>query len=260
MAYTVVIDPGHGGTDPGATYGERLEKNDVLKLALAVGDILEQNGVNVQYTRTTDVYNTPYEKAMMGNHAGADLFLSIHRDSVPTPNTASGVSSLVYNDEGIKAELARNINKNLEKVGFKNNGVVNRPNLVVLRRTQMPAVLVEAGFINNDKDNALFDSRFTGVANAIADGVLETLGITPKAPQEQPSGELYRVQVGAFSNEDNARAMQAQLQNAGYPSFIVNNNGLYKVQVGAFSSLDNAVKMENALRNKGYNTFLVTAM
>lgn len=259
MAYTVVIDPGHGGSDPGAVYGERAEKNDVLNLALAIGNILEENGVNIQYTRTTDVYNTPYEKAMMGNNAGADLFLSIHRDSVPTPNSATGVSSLVYSDEGIKAELARNINRNLESVGFQNNGVVNRPNLVVLKRTQMPAVLAEVGFINNEQDNALFDNRFNDIAKAIADGVLETLGITPNQ-EETPSQMLYRVQVGAFANPENAEDLQVKLQNEGYPSFIVLNNGLYKVQVGAFRVLDNAVQMENALRNRGYNTFIVSAI
>lgn len=254
MAYTVVIDAGHGGSDPGATYGERREKDDTLALALAVGSILEENGVNVQYTRTTDVYNTPYEKAMMGNNAGADFFISIHRDSVNTPNTASGVSTLVYREEGIKSVMARNINENLENVGFKVNGVVERPNLVVLRRTQMPSVLVETGFINNDADNALFDSQFDNIASAIADGVLETLNITPGENNQT----LYRVQVGAFSSPDNAEELQNRLNEQGYPSFIALDNGLYKVQVGAFSVLDNAVMMENNLKQQGYNTFIVS--
>ena len=65
MAYTIVIDPGHGGSDWGAAYEGRKEKDDNLNLALAVGRILENNGINVEYTRTDDVYNTPLEKAMM---------------------------------------------------------------------------------------------------------------------------------------------------------------------------------------------------
>ena len=63
MAYKIVLDAGHGGEDPGAVYKDRKEKDDNLKLALAVGRILEDNGVDVVYTRTTDVYQTPFEKA-----------------------------------------------------------------------------------------------------------------------------------------------------------------------------------------------------
>ena len=81
MNYTVVIDPGHGGNDPGAVYNGRKEKDDTLNLALAVGNILEENGINVVYTRTSDVYETPFTKATKGNEAGADFFISIHRNS-----------------------------------------------------------------------------------------------------------------------------------------------------------------------------------
>ena len=64
---TVVIDAGHGGSDFGATYLGRKEKDDTLRLALAVGNILEENGVNVIYTRTSDVYTSPAGKAAMAN-------------------------------------------------------------------------------------------------------------------------------------------------------------------------------------------------
>ena len=63
----VVLDAGHGGANPGAIYNGRQEKDDVLALALAVGSILEENGVEVYYTRTTDVYESPYQKAAEGN-------------------------------------------------------------------------------------------------------------------------------------------------------------------------------------------------
>ena len=76
MAYKIAIDPGHGGRDPGAVFEGRQEKDDVLELALAVGQILEDSGVEVVYTRVDDVYNTPFEKATMGNNSGADLFVS----------------------------------------------------------------------------------------------------------------------------------------------------------------------------------------
>ena len=142
---------------------------------LAVGEILGNNGVEVVYTRTTDVYESPYQKAMEGNESGADYFVSIHRNSSPYPNQYSGVESLVYSRYGAAAALAANINEQLEQVGFLNLGVNERPNLVVLNRTHMPAVLVEVGFINTDADNELFDSRFDEIARAIADGILESV-------------------------------------------------------------------------------------
>ena len=73
--------------------------------------------------------------------------------------------------------MADNINQQLEAVGFLNQGVNQRQDLVVLNRTQMPAVLVEVGFINTDVDNQLFDQRFDDIAQAIADGILITLGM-----------------------------------------------------------------------------------
>lgn len=252
MAYTVIIDAGHGGSDYGATYEGRREKDDALRLALAVGNALEERCVNVEYTRTTDVYHTPFEKATIGNNSDADFFLSIHRNAVPVPNTSTGVETLVYNDSGLKSKIARNINANLSALGFQNRGVIERPNLVVLRRTRIPAVLVEAGFIDNEKDNERFDQNFQQIANAIADGVIDTIG--EQCPQEEQ--RLYRVQVGAFRNRQNADRLLNELKSQGYPAFMVMTDGLYKVQVGAFRNLDNAVKLEARLKRQGYDTFI----
>jgi N-acetylmuramoyl-L-alanine amidase len=171
----IVLDAGHGGINPGAVYNGRQEKDDALALTLAVGQILENNGVDVYYTRTVDIYESPYQKAMEANEVGADYFVSIHRNSSPYPNQYTGVETLVYSRFGPAAVLAANINEQLEEVGFVNQGVNERTNLVVLNRTQMPAVLVEVGFINNDSDNVLFDERFDAIARAIADGILETV-------------------------------------------------------------------------------------
>lgn len=175
MANTVVLDAGHGGANPGAVYNGRQEKDDALRLTLAVGQLLENAGINVIYTRTTDVYESPAQKAAEGNQAGADYFVSIHRNSSVYPNQYTGIESLVFNRNGVAGEMAENINTNLQALGFVNQGVNERTNLIVLNRTQMPAVLVEAGFINNDRDNELFDTRFQETAQAIADGILDTI-------------------------------------------------------------------------------------
>ena len=172
---TVVLDAGHGGSDSGAVYEGRIEKNDVLDLTLAVGDILERSGVDVIYTRTNDIYETPLQKAREANASGADYFVSIHRNSTPVPNSYSGVETLVYNRYGKAYELATNINQKLSEIGFNNLGINERKNLVVLRRTNMPAVLLEIGYVNTEADNVFFDARFNEIADAIALGILETV-------------------------------------------------------------------------------------
>ena len=65
----VILDAGHGGDEPGAIYNGRKEKDDTLRLTLAVGRILEENGVSTLYTRTTDVYDRPQEKAEIANRS-----------------------------------------------------------------------------------------------------------------------------------------------------------------------------------------------
>ena len=330
--YRIALDAGHGGSDPGAVYKGRQEKDDTLDLTLAVGDILKKNGIDVYYTRTTDEYETPFKKATDANNSGADLFVSIHRKSSENPNQYSGVETLVYSDTGLKAEVARNINNQLENAGFKNLGVDERKNLVVLKRTKMPAVLVEAGFINNDKDNYLFDEEFDSIAQAIADGILESIpsgrpgnttsnksnrtdnnnnssnnsnnnnssngqmnnsgraasasidstamvnsippdnevfsvpvsssNIMPQCPcdnndYDTENEALYRVQVGAYRNKDNADRMLNSLLMDGFPAFIIYEDGYYKVQVGAYRILLNAIKMEQRLRRFRYSTYIV---
>jgi N-acetylmuramoyl-L-alanine amidase len=254
MAAKVILDAGHGGAEPGAVFDGRQEKDDNLRLALAVGELLTQNGVDVAYTRTEDVYDTPYEKAQIANREGGDFLISFHRNSSPEPDQYSGVESLVYNLNGQKMELAENINEALEQVGFRNLGVKERPDLVILRRSQMPAVLVETGFLNTQEDNARFDEDFDAIAQAITDGILVTLGQDTVQAQEK----LYRVQTGAFRRREYAEDQLYQLLEQNFPAFLLYEDGYYKVQVGAFRQLDNAVRMEQALRKKGYATFITT--
>ena len=253
MAYKIVLDAGHGGTDPGAIYKERKEKDDNLELTLAVGKILEDNGIDVVYTRTTDIYQTPFEKAKIANEAGADYFISFHRNSSPEENQYQGVEVLVYDKSGIKYDMAQNIVGALGELGFKELGVNARPGLVVLRKTRMPALLVETGFLNSDEDNKLYDEKQKEIAEAIATSILGTLN---DETIEQPL--YYRVQTGVFRRRENADRMLYQLTDQGFPPFILKENDLYKVQVGAYLQLGNAVNMEQRLRDHGYSTVIVT--
>lgn len=251
----VILDAGHGGRDPGAVYNGRQEKDDVLQLAFDVGAVLEKNGVDVEYTRVTDIYQSPYEKAEMANQSGADFFVSLHRNARDIPNTETGVETLVYSsDNSVKMDMAENINRNLEELGFINRGVIERPNLVVLRKTQMPALLVEAGFLDSDMDNALYDANRAAVADAIAYGILEGL----KGGEALAEEVFYRVQTGIFRNRDNAERLLNRLQMQDFAGYLIYRDGLYYVQVGAYRNLNNAIAMEQQLRQAGYSTLITT--
>ena len=226
MAYSIMLDAGHGGQDPGAVYKGRQEKNDNLKLALAVGEILKNKGIDISYTRTGDVYQTPFEKAQLANQAGVDYFISFHRNSSPKENQYNGAEVLIYDKSGIKYQMAENI---------------------------LGALLIETGFINSEEDNKLFDNKFSDIAQGIADAILGSLD---EETVQEPL--YYRVQTGAFRKKENADRMLYQLLEKGYPSFMLHENGLYKVQTGAYQQIGNAVNMEQRLRDDGYSTVIVT--
>ena len=263
MPVRIAIDAGHGGYDNGAAYQGRREKDDNLDIALAVGEILEQNGVEVVYTRVTDVYDSPVRKAQIANEAGADYFISIHRNSSPNANMYSGVETLVYDDTGIKAEMAEQINAQLAEVGFRNLGINERRDLAVLRRTQMPALLVEVGFINTEADNALLDAKFEETAQAIADGVLNTLGIRNgmegTVPEVEEGMPVYRVQVGLFRNSINANNLANRLDALGIPVSVEMRGSLYAVIAGEGENLENTVMLEQDLQQLGFDTLIVTS-
>lgn len=250
MTPTIMIDSGHGGMDNGAVYRGRREKDDNLKVGLAVGEQLENAGYNVLYTRTTDVYDTPLQKAQKANNAGADYFISFHRNSGEVPNTYHGAQALVYSDNTRASQIGEAIMNQLVQLGFQDLGVVERPGLVVLRRTNMPAVLLELGFINNDEDNRIFDEQFDEMVDAIVRGIEQSIPLTT-APKQ------YGVQVGLFRYQSNAAYLQEELQDMGYTVLVRREEPYYAVVVGRESTLEDAVNLQSQLRQQGYDTLVV---
>ncbi len=174
---TIVIDAGHGGYDAGAVNGTRYEKNDNLRMAMAVGERLERCGIKVIYTRTTDEFVSLLERSRISNNNDTDLFVSFHRNSAINP-AANGVEVLVYNNASTKSvQAAEAVLQALANVGIQSNRGVKRANLSVLRETNAPAILIELGFINNEEDNELFDSQFDEYADAIAKSLAKSVGV-----------------------------------------------------------------------------------
>lgn len=169
----VVIDPGHGGKDPGAIgiNGVR-EKDLILPVSQEVARILEQQGIQVIMTRNNDQYISLQDRATMANRANADLFISIHANSMGMNRPDVNGLETYYLQDGLR--LAESIhNTILKNVDVRNRGV-RRARFYVLRHTQMPAVLVEIGFLTGREDaaklaNAAYRQQ---MAESIAAGIL----------------------------------------------------------------------------------------
>lgn len=175
----VCLDAGHGDTDAGAVNGDRLEKDDNLRIALAVRDKLEAAGserLTVLMTRADDTFLELQQRVDLANENGATLFVSLHRNSGGGKGVEVWTSSL---KEKAECRLAQYIMDALEQAGVQKvrgvkHGTAGNPavSYTVVGRTEMPACLVELGFIDNDEDNALLDSHWDAYAQAIADGIL----------------------------------------------------------------------------------------
>ncbi len=173
---TIVIDAGHGGANPGAVSGNRLEKTDNLNLALAVQKKLQAQGQKVVMTRITDVDIPLLERSEISNRNNADLFVSLHRNASTNP-AANGVDTFVQiGSPPINTTYAQNVQNEIVGVGVQSDRGVHQEDFSVLRNTKAPAMLVEMGFITNEKDNQLFDQHFDAYAAAIARGILKSLG------------------------------------------------------------------------------------
>ena len=181
---TIVLDPGHGGSDPGAVNGSRLEKNDNLRMALAVRDNLVRLGQRVVMTRSTDTYVDLLERSRISNNNNADIFVSLHRNSFTNPAANGWENYVMINSPLVNWQYAQTVLNECVNVGVQSNRGVKQADFSVLRFTAAPAQLLEMGFITNAIDNIMFDENFNRYADAIARGILIALGepLTPPAP------------------------------------------------------------------------------
>lgn len=172
----IVVDPGHGGSDPGASYGNTQEKDLTLDIGLKVRNLLEQSGAKVLMTRDKDISVNLYTRAGIANEINADLFISVHINAGDNAS-ASGTETLYYPDPEKKA-LAQAIQKALVKsIGLADRGIVERPGLVVTRETRMPSALAEVAFITNNNDRMLLltDDFRQKAAEGIVNGIINYL-------------------------------------------------------------------------------------
>jgi len=151
----IVIDAGHGGKDPGAVFSSVYEKSLNLDIAKRLKKLLTAKGYEVIMTRTTDKFVELADRAEIANQKGADLFISIHNNSMPAGY--SGVMTLYstrdINEDFSSKDLANAVQTRMVKtLGTKDIGARERDNLVVLNKTTMPAVLIEVGCMSDSNE------------------------------------------------------------------------------------------------------------
>ena len=177
----VVIDAGHGGHDPGAVYMDVKEKDINLDMALKLEELLNSAGIKTYMIRKEDVYVSLRDRTDFANNLNATLFFSIHNNAFN--KSANGTETLYnpnidYDGNLTGKEFATIIQEELvSKLGTRNRRIVKRPELAVLKWTNMPAVLAEIAFITNDNDRELLKKETfrQDAAEAMKDGIIKAL-------------------------------------------------------------------------------------
>jgi N-acetylmuramoyl-L-alanine amidase len=179
----VTIDPGHGGKDSGAIGLDNLREVDViLPIALRVSKILNEKGVATQLTRDSDYFVGLDERVIMSRNAGATIFVSIHANSIDNRPDVNGLETYYY---GKGLDLADTVHRGVlermdssRQTDILNDRGVRSARFLVLRKSEIPAILIEVGYLTSPEESLrLADKQYRDrMADAIAYGILRYLG------------------------------------------------------------------------------------
>lgn len=264
------LDPGHGGSDPGAQGNGLLEKNLTLDIALRLRSILEKNyqNIEIKMSRTSDLTKSLIQRTDEANSWGADFYLSIHINS--DKGSASGYEDYIYSglsNNSATAQYRDLIHSEVIKLNKLPNRGKKIANFHVLRESSMAAMLSENGFIDHAHDAALMkqESWRQSVAQGHANGIAKAFKLSPKnrtnpAPGSRQS--LHKVIAGSFQDRTNAEHQLSVLKAKGFESFIatveISGEKWYRVQAGAFSNRDSAEARVREMESQGIHAFIIT--
>ena len=223
----VFIGVGHGGKDPGAV-GYLVEKDVNLVEALACRDFLEAHGVQVLMSRTKDENDPLTEEIRECNAFNPDLAVDVHNNA----GNGDGFEIYYHFKGGTSLTLAQNIEAEVKAIGQNSRGCKTRMNSSgrdyygFIRETKCPAVICEGCFIDNSTDAQIADTAPEQQAFGIAyaKGILKTLGIAIKenTAQNNSKGEAkYYVQVGAYSQKENAEKQLKKAKDSGFSDAFI---------------------------------------
>lgn len=268
----VVIDAGHGGKDPGnmnSTKGMKVEKAINLLIAEKLGNYITQylgHKIEVVYTRTTDVFIPLEERAAMANRLKAAYFISVHSNSSTNP-AVFGTETHIHN---IESKASRELGLEIEKqfssrAGRNSRGLKLKTdrtyNLLVLKDSKMPAILVESGFMTNKTEEAYLNSDRGQdlIASAIFRGFRDYVGKKHKISMRKPGeskpakkeGPVWKIQImastGPVSLENpDFKAIGTTIEEVKITNSTSPFN--YKYYVGSFSDKRDAKKLLKAVK------------
>lgn len=328
--FTVVIDAGHGGKDPGARGSQANEKAINLQVALNLGRLIEEKHpeVKVIYTRKDDRFIELNERADIANRNKADLFISIHVNSLKRGSGVRGAETytlgLAKTDENLQVAMRENsaillednyeqkyegfdpnssesyiifefmqnmhveqsihfaseVQKSFASAGRVDRGV-RQAGFLVLRKTSMPSVLIELGFISNsseekflrskagqetlaksisnafDRYKRTFDNRQSGVAHQAASASAKK-GKAEKTQSEQLSNAgqvVYKIQI--LTSDKKLQSGSRYFKGYKNVSFF-QEKGLYKYTYGESSDFDEIMKLWRKVRRDFKDAFIVS--
>lgn len=176
----VVIDPGHGGYDTGASYGGFEEKAINLIISEKLKTLLEGNGITVYLTRDEDDFLSLAERVEITNSIKPDAFISVHNNALRTKASIRGAETYFWSPQSEK--LAYLVHKSILRNINIPDHYIRKARFYVIRHTPSPAVLAELGFLSNYTDRQLLTNKSTQdkYANALAEAILKFLDIEPK--------------------------------------------------------------------------------
>lgn len=260
----VCIDPGHGGTDPGATGNGLKEKDLTLYRSLRTAKTLQANYQNVEVlmTRTNDATVSLQRRCDIANNWGADFFISNHT------NAGGGTGFESYRLPGAYASTVQKqtaihneIMAYLKGYGLRDRGL-KTANFQVLRATKMSAVLIECLFIDYSSDASLLKQQHfqDELADATARGIAKALGLQakPKPTPAPANGKLYRVQIGAYKVKANAEKQLAKAKAVGFTDAFIVDGDFYRVQIGAYRVRANAEKQLAKAKAAGFTDAFIS--
>lgn len=234
--FKIALDAGHGMHTPGKRCLKALDKNETrewwlnnricVKLEKKLASYEGYSLLRVDDTTgASDV--SLASRVSKANKWGADAYFSLHHNAGIGGGSGGGIISIAYTKASEKSKEYQKIiyDELIKATGLKGNRSTPMPlqNLYVCRETNMPAVLIECGFMDSKTDVPIILSE--EFADSAAEGLLNAMvkigNLKKKAEATETKGKLYRVQVGAFSVKANAETMQNKLKADGYDAFIV---------------------------------------
>lgn len=252
---TNMTDAGHGGYDSGAPglHG-CLEKDIVLEVSKKINDYLKTQDIKNINTRTTDVFVSLNERSNKANNLGVNSFVSIHCNSSDNPK-AHGLEIFCYKFK--YRHLADCILQELKNENLYTQlreGGVKEGNLHVVRETNMPACLVELGFITNEEDYNLIVNNKDRFAKAIAKGICKFNGVVWKESSSSsnvPNSEkVYKIVTGGLGSREAAEKKAADIRDLFNWYIEVKENGSpndFRLETGGFTGISKVEKKMNAL-------------